>query len=62
MTEQPQPRRTRDKNLSLWVSQEGWDAIERARGTWTRSEYLRQALKLAQKEGLKGPRTGGVEF
>lgn len=54
--------RRRDQKVDFWVSQAGWEAIEKSRGTWTRSEYLRQALSLAFKEGLKGPATGEVNF
>ena len=55
-------RAKRDKQVPFWVTQAGWDAIEKARGTWTRSEYIRQALILARKQGLKGPVTGEVDF
>lgn len=56
MTEGTPSGRRRDVQVTLWISQTGAQALDKARGTWTRSEYVRQALNEAiQKYKLKGP-------
>lgn len=62
MDEKPQEGRKRDQYVAFWVSHAGFDAIEGARGTWSRSEYIRQALMLAAKQGLKGPPPGRIHY
>lgn len=38
------------------IAQPGLDAIDEARGAWSRSEYIRRAVAKAIREGMKGPR------
>jgi hypothetical protein len=42
------------------MTQGGSDAIDSRRGGWSRSEYVRQALALAMRHGLRGPETDEV--
>jgi hypothetical protein len=55
MTDEEPSGRKRDHYLPLWVTEQGFEAIEERRGTWSRSEYVRQALSLAFREKLRGP-------
>lgn len=41
--------------MHVRLSKSGLHKIDEKRGSWSRSEYLRQALALAMKQGLKGP-------
>ena len=45
----------RDHVLQVRVTDDGLGAIDKARGAWTRSEYVRAALSAAIKKGMKGP-------
>jgi len=57
---------TRDAMIRVRVSEAGVEQLDKARGQWTRSEYIRQALARAIKGGktepLRGPVTGQVDF
>lgn len=55
----------RTEEVRARISAAGLERIDHLRGTWTRSEYIRQALAIAtRKEGpLHGPAaTGEVDF
>lgn len=45
----------RRKRISLFMSTKGLRAIDANKGAWTRSEYIRQALNRAIKQGFTGP-------
>ena len=46
---------TERETIHVRLSEEGLSAIEKHRGAWTRSRYIREALKYAMKNGMKGP-------
>lgn len=46
---------TERQMLHVRLAKTGLDKIDEARGTWSRSEYIRRALAKALREGLKGP-------
>jgi len=45
----------KDVTLRTRTTGAGVEAIDERRGAWSRSEYVRQALVLAMKHGLRGP-------
>jgi len=58
MTEEPPGGRKRDQYVPVWLSQQGAAVLDEKRGTWSRSEYIRQALNKAVTSGLQGPKPG----
>lgn len=58
MTDGAPSGRKRDVQVTLWISQAGAEALDEARGTWTRNEYVRKALDEAIKHKLLGPKPG----
>lgn len=47
---------TKNVTVAAPITEEGLAYIDRRRGAWTRAEYIRQALALAAKHNLKGPK------
>lgn len=41
--------------MHIRLSKSGLRKIDEKRRSWSRSEYIRQALALAMKNGLEGP-------
>lgn len=41
--------------VHIRLAKRGLDRIDEMRGSWSRSEYIRQALAYAMKHNLKGP-------
>lgn len=50
----------REQVLQVRISDEGLAAIDQARGSWTRSEFVRASLSESVKRGLRGPATKGM--
>jgi metal-responsive CopG/Arc/MetJ family transcriptional regulator len=42
--------------LHIRLAESGLTKIDEVRGEWSRSEYVRQALRYAIKNDMKGPR------
>jgi hypothetical protein len=59
MTESTPEGRRRDVYVPVWLSQLGANTLDEKRGTWSRSEYIRQALNKAVTSGLQGPKPKG---
>lgn len=49
----------RDHVLQVRITSDGLAAIDERRGQWSRSEFVREALKLAMRKGLNGPKVKG---
>lgn len=48
--------------VGVRISSEGLAYIDRKRGSWSRPEYIRQALARASKTDLEGPKKEEVAF
>lgn len=45
----------REKIVNVRFTDAGIESLDKFRGTWTRSEYIRRALAYAVKNGMTGP-------
>lgn len=54
-TEHTPSRTPRAKIVPVRYTEPAVDLVDKHRGTWTRSEYIRRATERAIREGLKGP-------
>lgn len=45
----------REKVVQVRFTEEGVATLDKIRGSWTRSEYIRRALAYAAKNGMRGP-------
>lgn len=48
-------RLPKDQTVRVRTTDAGVQAIDDRRGSWSRSEYVRQALTMAMKANLRGP-------
>lgn len=64
MADTGEKRGKRDRYVPFWTTQGGLDRIEELKGTWSRSEYMRQALHRAVTSNppLRGPKAGEEKF
>jgi hypothetical protein len=53
------PEQVRDQQVNLSLNRAGLDVLDADRGTWTRQEWIRQAMALAHRQGLRGPTPKG---
>lgn len=45
----------RPVRCAVRMTEAGAELIDERKGTWSRSEWVRQAIALAVKQGLRGP-------
>lgn len=45
----------REKIVNVRFTDAGLKTLDKFRGSWSRSEYIRRALAYAAKDGMKGP-------
>lgn len=46
---------TEKQQLHLRLAQSGLEKLDEMRGEWSRNEYIRQALRLAIQQNMRGP-------
>lgn len=55
MPRTPDGTKVRAETIHVRLTAEALDRIDVLRGSWSRSEYIRQALALAVKQNKQGP-------
>lgn len=51
----PDGTTVRTETIHVRIGESGLNALDKARGAWTRSEFIRRSVRYAVQNGMKGP-------